>query len=86
MYKSIVLEVKQEMFQQDIFHSVHCLDTHSDGSFCMYRVPRPGMLNKRSVKCFILGSNGRSLLKTVGNIKEKKDKITVNETGTIQWP
>lgn len=39
-------------------------DTHPSGPPSMQRVPRPGRLSKQSAKRFILGSKGRSLLKT----------------------
>lgn len=41
--------------------------SYSDDSPSMHRVPRPGGARKHSVKCFIPGSRGRSLLR-----REKK--------------
>lgn len=47
-------------------------DTHSSGPPSMQRVPRPGLLSKRSAKCFIMGSKGRSLLKREDLIHDKR--------------
>ncbi len=52
-------------------------DTHSSGSPSMQRVPTPGLCSKRSVKCFILGSNGCSLL---NRGRERKGENQVKAT------
>lgn len=59
-------------------------NAHPRGSPSMHRVPRPGGFSKHSIKCFILGSYGLSLL--IQWWKNTKKKIKLEKKANIYHP